>query len=793
MKALAADPGFTSFDRGSLSLLVLAKDSPDVVAFIAELVEDVRVTRVAGAEEAWILFNQHAPDLVVVDQDLQMESERLLERLVEGGAFNKVPVLSLISHADAEFRKSFLKIGLQDYVLKPFLPEELLLRARNLVNAKRTRESLVQLSQQVQERVAHLTESENNFRLMVDSIEDYAMFMVDLEGRITSWNRGAERLTGYSESEALGQYFSILYPHEDLDSSHAIYELAMAKKNGRYEEDGKRVRKDGSIYHAQIIMWRVDDEQGNTVGFAKITRDITARRQAEQALRESEAKFRTIADALPQMVWSTLPNGDHDYFNQQWYQFTGVPEGATDGKGWVELFHPEDRTSAQRTWQHSLATGELYEIQYRLRHHSGEYRWTLGRALPVRNDDGVIVRWMGTCTDIHQQKQTEEALQDASRRKDEFLAMLAHELRNPLAPVLTGAAVIRKLAPAETHTAQALDVIERQVRHMTRLIDDLLDVARISRGKIQLRKESCELGEILQHAVDDYRSSFDSARVSLQFPRPVGRFWIDGDRTRLMQIMGNLLHNALKFTKAGGHVEVTLARSKTAAGDVATVAVKDSGIGIDPSLAPHLFNPFTQANQDLARSNGGLGLGLALVKGFVELHGGTVNLTSAGLAQGATFTLELPLVAAGAQQITADRMTDEASHLRIVLIDDNKDMTDTLKTLLTFNGHDVFTAYDGNAGLETIYATRPDLVICDIGLPGAKNGYAVASTVRADPALASVFLVALSGYGQDHDRYAALKSGFDLHLLKPVDFGELDKALMAASHSAHSKNSHSEN
>lgn len=629
-----------------------------------------------------------------------------------------------------------------------------------------------------QEREAKLLESETRFRLMVESIQDYAMFMVDLQGCITSWNRGAERLTGYKEPEVIGRHFSLLFSPEELSAEHALYELAMARNKGRYEEEGVRVRKDGSTYYAQILVWPMQNHRGEIVGFAKITRDITARRQAEQALRESEAKFRTITEAMPQMVWSTLPNGDHDYFNRQWYNFTGATVGSTYGAGWNRMLHPDDQERARAVWQHSLQTGETYEIQYRLRHHSGTYRWTLGRALPVRNDQGQIVRWMGTLTDIHEQKEAEESLKDADRRKDEFLAMLAHELRNPLAPVRNSTFLLGKLLnhPDERIT-QAINVIERQVRHMTLLIDDLLDVARISRGKIEIRRESVNLMDVVRHTVEDFSADYQSKGVELRVIADSEPLWIRGDRTRLSQVIGNLLHNALKFTEGSGEVTITVRGEWSAGKGVATVDVADSGSGIAPEIAAHLFNPFTQANQGLARSKGGLGLGLALVKGFVELHGGSVNAHSQGEGRGAVFSVRLPLSQFVQENTQTENAGTDVRPLRVLLIEDNPDMLQTLGTILRLDGHEVFSASDGVSGLKLIREKTPDLVLCDIGLPGGCSGYDVAREVRTDGEIADTFLVVLSGYGQEQDRRRARESGFDRHLLKPLDFGELAKVL----------------
>jgi PAS domain S-box-containing protein len=773
---------------GELLLSLAAYDMPTVLVVhegsdIHHLVESAlaghfHVVLAANESEALVQVGRWPVDLVICDAGLQKQYSVLMQRLSGHENLNRMALLVLLNEDESPAPLALEEIE-QDYIFQPLRPAELLIRCNKLLAMMR---SIEQLAAQAQERGALLEQSEHRFRLMVESIEDHAMFMVDPQGFITSWNRGAERVTGYTEAEAIGRQFSMLYPRENLTAAHAHYELAMARSKGLHEEEGLRLRKDGSMYYAQVLVWPVKDHQGEVVGFAKITRDITTRRQAEQAIKESEAKFRTITDAMPQMVWSTLPNGDHDYFNKQWYDFTGVPVGTTNGAGWNLILHPDDQGRALKVWQDSLRTGETYEVQYRLRHHSGIYRWTLGRALPVRNDEGVIVRWMGTLTDIHKQKESEEALKDDARRKDDFLAMLAHELRNPLAPVRNSTFLLNRLIDQSNDRAiQAVNVIDRQVRHMTCLIDDLLDVARISRGKIKIRREVLDIVEVVVHATEDFEADYYAKDVRLKTVLHSPCLSIAGDRTRVAEVIGNLLHNALKFTETAGAVMVEVDRECIGDAEMAVVRVSDSGIGIAPDIIATLFHPFIQADQGLARSRGGLGLGLALVKGFMELHGGSVEARSEGLGHGSSFILRFPLIQARSASIAETRPASHVHPLRVLLIEDNPDMRETLQEVLSLHGHEVFTAADGVSGLDQARATKPDLVLCDIGLPGEYDGFEVARLIRTDPELVDVYLVALSGYGQEQDLQRAKQSGFDRHLLKPLNFTELATVMADAS------------
>ena len=372
-------------------------------------------------------------------------------------------------------------------------------------------------------------------------------------------------------------------------------------------------------------------------GFAVVV-DISATRAAERALAESEARFRAITNAMPQMVWSTLPDGFHDYYNDQWYAFTGVPYGSTDGEGWNGMFHPDDQEVAWARWSHSLVTGEPYEIEYRLRHRDGGYRWVLGRALPVRDAHGGIQRWMGTCTDIHEHKLTEDALREADQRKDEFLAMLGHELRNPLAPIRSAAALL-PLAKADPARVEHIGrVIARQSTHMTGLIDDLLDVSRVTRGLIALVQEDVAARLLVDEAVEQARPLVEARAHALAIVDHADGACVHGDRKRLVQVIANLLANAAKYTPPGGSIVVTLVQVDK----MVEIAVGDNGIGMAPDLVDSVFELFRQGQRTPDRAQGGLGIGLALVKKLVHLHGGWVRASSAGEGLGSEVMVALP-------------------------------------------------------------------------------------------------------------------------------------------------------
>jgi two-component system CheB/CheR fusion protein len=375
--------------------------------------------------------------------------------------------------------------------------------------------------------------------------------------------------------------------------------------------------------------------------------------------------------------------------------------------------------------------------------------------------------------DVTARRQAEDALREESRRREEFLATLSHELRNPLAPIRNALVLLQRAGAGSDLAPSALGVLDRQVTHLTRIVEDLLDVTRVSRGKIRLQRDRLELGALVRRTVEDYRPSFAAARVRLECDVTSDPCWVDADASRIAQVLGNLLGNALKFTNSEGFVEVSVRREPQRA----ALGVRDTGVGVAPEVVERLFRPFSQAPQTLDRTRGGLGLGLALVRGLVELHGGSVAVASAGPGHGTLFTVRLPLVEAPARRREQHDETLGAPR-RVLVIDDNADAATTLKDVLELGGHDVRVALDGPAGLHVAREFRPEIVICDIGLPGM-DGYAVARELRrtADGA----WLVAVSGYAAPEDVRRAHEAGFDRHVAKPATFESLE-AVFAEAH-----------
>lgn len=528
-------------------------------------------------------------------------------------------------------------------------------------------------------------------------------------------------------------------------------------------------------------------------------REIQERERAETALTLSENRYRTVVEQSPIAIQVFAPEGSVLQANQAWQRlWQSTPE---QWAGYNLLQDEQLRASGLLPQLRRAFRGEVVVLpatQYDPSQsgRSGRIRWVEAFLYPVKEPGGTIREVVLMLQDVTERRQVEEErarlleleqtararaeqhyreAQEAARRKDEFLAMLAHELRNPLGAVSNALHVLRTAGTDSPAGMRALEVLARQVHHQSRLVDDLLDVSRIQRGKIVLREGLLDLTRLVRDTAEDYRDSTESAGLTLEIALPPDPLWVEGDPTRLAQVLGNLLHNAVKFTNPGGRVSVRLTPDFES--HRAEIYVRDTGIGIAPEMLPQVFETFSQADRSLDRSRGGLGLGLALVRGLVELHGGEVCAHSEGAGTGAEFVVILPLASAVPVGETAQPVAvTTSSSKRILVVEDNRDAAETLRDLLELAEHEVFLAHTGPAGIAAARELRPEVVLCDIGLPGM-DGLAVARELRADPALAKTRLIAISGYGQADDRRQSLEAGFELHLTKPIDPDELQQVL----------------
>ncbi|MES1023298.1 PAS domain S-box protein [Gloeocapsa sp. BRSZ] len=620
-------------------------------------------------------------------------------------------------------------------------------------------------------------------------------FVWDIVNGDIVWTQQLEILYGLTPGSFGGTYEhwrQQVHPEDIVRIEQSLQEKIQTR--------GEEWQGDFRIFHAQTgeIRWIAAksrffyDNFGQPIRMIGVNLDISDRKHTEVALRESELNYRMLADTMPQLFWTTLPDGYHEYYNQRWYDYTGLTLEETKGAGWNHVLHPDDQQRSWEVWHESLQTGKNYEIEYRFRRFDGEYRWFLGRAFPLHDDTGQIIRWFGSCTDIHDQKialeerdravereRTARSQAEAANRiKDEFLAVLSHELRSPLNPILGWAKLLLTRQFDENTTRKALQTIERNAQLQTRLIEDLLDISRILRGKLSLNITQVNLVTIAEAALETVRLAAEEKAIHLQLiiedSARYSEFQIAGDAARLQQIVWNLLTNAVKFTPHGGRVEVKL--EKLASSSV-QIQVSDTGKGIAPEFLPHVFDYFRQADSSITRKFGGLGLGLAIVRHLVELHGGTVKADSQGESKGATFSVTLPLPESKiVDENSGDRIHYNDSDLpllgiRALIVDDEADMRELLVVTLEQYGAQVTAAASASEVLEL---PQYQILISDIGMPNV-DGYTLMRQIRTLPPDqgGAILAIALTAYAGETDQQAAIAAGFNRHLAKPVEPAKL--------------------
>ncbi|HSN21352.1 MAG TPA: PAS domain S-box protein [Usitatibacter sp.] len=617
-----------------------------------------------------------------------------------------------------------------------------------------------------------LRESEERFRLLVENVQDYAIFMLDPQGRVVSWNRGARRIKGYEAAEIIGKHFSVFYTPEAIARHWPTTELKEAERIGHFEDEGWRVRKDGGRFWANVVITALRDPAGRLRGFSKITRDLSDRRAQEEKLRRSEERFRLLLEGIEDYAIFMLdPVGRVTSWNTGAQRMTGYTEEEIVGQS-MERFYPAEDVAAGRPaddLRHAKLNRRSEDLGWRLRKDGDRY-WAETVVTALHDDEGRLRGFAQVTRDMTDRKRM-ESLEQQGRRLTEFLAMLAHELRNPLAPIRNAITIMGAHSDLPPRVAWSREVIERQTSQLARLVDDLLDVSRITRGKLRMKGEPMDLNVAVHRAIEGSRPLIDGRRQSLEV-RLAGRpLPVHGDMTRLTQVIVNLLNNAAKYTPEGGRIEL----GSTQEGDECVVRVRDNGMGIPAHLLDRVFDLFAQGERTLDRSEGGLGIGLTLSRRIVALHGGSIVARSEGAGRGAEFEVRLPRLEVELES-PASPPSGEApiasARRSILVVDDNDDAASSLAMLLRMTGHEVAVAHDGEAALQRVAADRPDIVLLDIGLPGM-SGYEVAARIRAMPQRAGTRLYALTGYGQEEDRRRSAEVGFNGHLVKPVIPSEL--------------------
>ncbi|MEP7341324.1 MAG: PAS domain S-box protein [Acidobacteriota bacterium] len=617
-------------------------------------------------------------------------------------------------------------------------------------------------------------------RVTLASIGD-AVISTDAEGRVTFMNAVAESLTGWTIEEAQGK------PLEEV--FHIFNETSRA----RGENPVSKVLQTGAVVglanHTILLAKNgfeipiddsaapMRDEQGNIYGVVLVFRDITGRRQAEAA----QLHLAEIVDSSDDAIVSKTLDGRIKSWNKAAERIFGYTAAEAIGQPIYLLIPPELREEEDQILGRLKRGERIDHYVTRRRKKDGTLIDVSLTISPIKNNEGELIGASKIARDITEQKCAEERLRElaarlseADRRKNEFLAMLAHELRNPLAPIRNALQIVRLSEIKDEAVKSASEIMGRQIDHMVHLIDDLLDISRISQGKIELRRELVELTQIIHQAIETCGPTIERARQDLTVMLPPQPIYLHADPVRLAQIFCNLLNNSCKYSEPGGRISLTAEQH----GSDVVVSMKDTGVGIPPDMLPKIFEMFTQVDRSLERSQGGLGIGLSLVQRLVEMHDGSVSAFSKGPGQGSEFVVRLPIVEGIEQPVpeSADSESATTPARRFLVVDDNRDSADSMAMWLKITGNQTHTAYDGLEAMEAAATFRPEVVLLDIGLPKL-NGYEVARKIRQQPWGKSMVLVALTGWGQEEDRRKSSEAGFNGHLVKPVDLDNLMKLL----------------
>jgi PAS domain S-box-containing protein len=604
-----------------------------------------------------------------------------------------------------------------------------------------------------------------------------AVIVTDVAGRVTFLNAVAEQLTGWSMADAREQpsekIFRIVNERSGNPVEHPVARVletggivGLANHTVLITRDGRRVPIDDSGAPVRL-------PTGELVGVVLVFRDVTERKRAEH----EHAWLAAIIDSSDDAIGSKTLDGIVTSWNPAAMRLFGYEPGEIIGKSILTIIPPELHAEEDQILAR-LRRGERVDHYETIRIAKDGRRIDISLTVsPIKDDDGEVIGASKIARDITERKRTEHLLRESNRQKDEFLATLAHELRNPLAPICAAAELLKNAKSMAPELRAATAILERQARQMTHLVDDLLDVSRITSGRIRLHREPLELAELLKAVVETYRQSAESTRHQISLAAGGGPAYVSGDRTRLTQIFSNILHNAVKYTPPAGRIEIALRTENRQA----AVSVRDNGMGIPAEMLEHIFEPFAQLDRSYERADGGLGIGLTLAKKLVEMHDGRIEARSAGRGKGTEFLIHLPAIAAAPVQRASapPRHSDTMASCRVLIADDNHDAAVSLSMLLQAMGHDTRVVHDGVEALEEAEIFRPDIVLLDIGMPRL-DGYETARRLASRPWAADTQIVAVTGWGQETDRQRAKDAGFHRHLVKPVDLDALREVMSEA-------------
>jgi PAS domain S-box-containing protein len=613
------------------------------------------------------------------------------------------------------------------------------------------------------------------YRLVLEQTKDYALFVLDPDGRIMTWGAGGQRIKGYDPEEIIGRHFSVFYMHEAIERGWPDHELKMATKEGRFEDEGWRVRKDGSKFWASVVITALRDDTGKLLGFSKFTRDLSDRRLTEEALRQSEERFRLLVDSVSDYALYLLDmDGIVTSWNTGAQRIKGYVAEEIIGKHFSCLYTASDLENG-KPWDElatARRTGRAEYEGWRVKK-NGERFWARAVVTALYDSTGHMRGFAKVTQDLTERRYVRD-LEQAAQNLSQFISMLAHELRNPLAPIRTAIQVIEQM-PVTNRQLQAMhQTIDRQSAHLARIVDDMMDVARAAQGKIVIERKLVDMNEVVRRALETATPPIQAGNHHVTLDLPTKGLMVEGDMGRLTQLLANILINAARYTPHGGYISVA-ARGE---GDKAIVQVTDSGRGIEPDEIERIFAMFVQGRSPENKAGGGLGIGLALARTIAELHGGSLTAQSRGLNTGSEFTLKLPLSDDQIEQplVKTPRPAVSGAPRRILVVDDNIDAAATLELLLKSLGHETCVVHDGVGALQMVGDFRPEIVFLDLGMPGL-DGYETARRLRAVKREPPLRIIAVTGWGQDSERQKTHDAGFDLHLTKPVEVEDLVRAV----------------
>ena len=625
-----------------------------------------------------------------------------------------------------------------------------------------------------------LHETDERYRLLLESVQDYAIFMLDLDGLIVTWNAGAQHINRYSAEEIVGQDFSKLYTDEDKAVGKPEHQLKEARTKGRVEDEGWRLRKDGSRFWALAVITAIRDSKGKVIGFAEVIHDLTERKNAEEKLRLAQEQFRILVEGVDEYAICLLdPEGNVATWNSGAKRIKQYSGGEIIGKNFACFYTSLDVAAGkpQQNLEEARRLGHYRDQGLRVRKDGSTFSAEVD-VTALYNESGQIRGFSKVTRDIsdviraRSAEAARAAAEKANKAKDDFLATLSHELRTPLTPALAAASYLAdNVEKLPAIFSEEVHTIRRNVQLQARLIDDLLDLTRVTRGKLQLRFDRVDAHEIIREALGIAQAEILEKRLKTSVGLNAKKHNIWADPIRIQQVFWNLISNAVKFTPSGGQIEI---RTSNDDRDHFLFEITDSGIGIDIKQQQSLFQPFQQEGQ-IGRQFGGLGLGLAISKHLVDLHGGAITAESRGRSHGTTFKITLDVLKdrVGRSGVPATVPRKPTKSLRILLVEDHADTRQTLSRLLSHFGHDISVAESSQTALDIVKVKQFDVVLSDIGLPDG-SGYDVISQAKQKQAVKGV---ALTGFGSDEDIRRGQEAGFDFHLVKPVDFHELRSVL----------------